>query len=238
MRSLFNYDSKFMQILMTIADIALLNILFILCSLPIVTIGAAQAGLFSGIRQLMNKEDDSSCFPFFFKGFANGFWKITVVHIGLLIIMALLGINTAAVLLFHYTGAHAPVWMCVAALIICAVFHTTITVFHAGFDCTVWQLLKNSFFMILAHPLRAIGSTILVWLPAVIAIVDLFTLLHGAPMWILLYYGVAFLFVFSMWKKPFANLKENFLAAQAGTDTSTEIPCETSDAAEESAESL
>ena len=214
MQSIFNYDSKFMQILLTLADIIILNILFVLCSLPIVTIGAAQAGLFSGMRQLMNKEDDRSCIPFFFKGFASGFWKVTLLHMIFLVIMALLGLNTAAVLVYHYTGAHAPVWMCIAALCICAVYHSLLTVFHASFGCTIKQLLRNIFFVSLAHMWRAVVSAVLIWLPLFIAVIDLYSFMQMFPIWSLLYYGVAFLFVHTIWKKPFARLKENFLESQ------------------------
>ncbi len=214
MQSIFNYESKFMQILLTLADMIILNILFVLCSLPIVTIGAAQAGLFSGIRQLMNKEDDRSPIPFFFKGFASGFWKVTLLHVFFLVIMALLGLNTAAVLVYHYTGATAPVWMCIAALCICAVYHSLMTVFHASFGCTIRQLLRNIFFVSLAHLLRAIVSAVLIWLPLFIAAIDLYSFMKLFLIWALLYYGIAFLFVYSIWKKPFNRLKENFLEAQ------------------------
>ena len=50
--NIFNYESKFNQLLMTLADLIILNLLFVVCSLPIFTIGAAQAGLFTGIRVL------------------------------------------------------------------------------------------------------------------------------------------------------------------------------------------
>lgn len=214
MQSIFNYESKFMQILLTLADMIILNILFVLCSLPIVTIGAAQAGLFSGMRQLMNKEDDRSPIPFFFKGFASGFWKITLLHIAFLLVMAILGWNTAAVLVYHYAGAHAPVWMSIAALCICAVYHSLMTVFHASFGCTIKQLLRNVFLVSLANLWRAIVSAVLIWLPLFIAAIDLYSFMQLFPIWALLYYGIAFLFVYTLWKKPFNRLKEYFLEAQ------------------------
>ena len=222
MQSIFNYDSKFMQILLKLADMIILNILFVLCSLPIVTIGAAQAGLFSGMRQLMNKEDDRSPIGFFFKGFANGFWKITLLHIIFLLIMAILGLNTAAVLVYHYTGAHAPVWMSIAALCICAVYHSLMTVFHASFGCTIKQLLRNIFLVSLANLWRAIVSAILIWLPLFIAAIDLYSFMQLFPIWALLYYGIAFLFVYTIWRKPFNRLKEYFLESQKEPATAEE----------------
>jgi hypothetical protein len=91
MRDLFSCDSKFMQILHTISDHILLNLLFIICCIPVVTIGAAQAGLYSGIRVLRDEEDDSSCFRAFWKGFGIGFGKITFVWLGTALIAGLSG---------------------------------------------------------------------------------------------------------------------------------------------------
>ena len=80
MDSIFSYESKLVQMLLKLADMMIMNILYVLCCLPVFTIGAAQAGLHTGIRQLRDPADDSSCTKAFFRGFANGFGKITLVY--------------------------------------------------------------------------------------------------------------------------------------------------------------
>lgn len=214
MQEIFSYDSKVMQIIMKIADLAILNILYVLCCIPLFTIGAAQAGLYSGIRQLMNKEDDRSPIVFFFRGFANGFRKITGVHCLFLVGIAILVFNLVAVLFWSYSGIHAPIWMCVAALIILALFHTMLGMFHANFDCTFIQLFRNIFFVTMAYFPKAVLCAVLVWIPFVVAMVDLYSFLGMFPIWFCLYYAVAYLFCYSMMKKPFESLKTDFLAAQ------------------------
>ena len=59
--NIFSYESKLMQTLMVIGDYIILNLMFLVFSIPIFTIGAAQAGLYSGIKVALDKEDDSSC---------------------------------------------------------------------------------------------------------------------------------------------------------------------------------
>ena len=44
-KSAFSYDSKLMTILNNLADLIFVNLLFIICCIPIVTIGAARAAL-------------------------------------------------------------------------------------------------------------------------------------------------------------------------------------------------
>ena len=96
MKNIFSYESKFMQTLLVAADYIILNAVFILCCLPVFTIGAAQAGLYTGIRVLRDKEDDSSCLKAFFRGFKSGFGKITLVWCLFAVVIAILGYNLVA----------------------------------------------------------------------------------------------------------------------------------------------
>ncbi len=49
---MFGIDSKFYEVVSKIADLVVVNLLFVLCSLPIITIGASTTALFTG-----NQED-------------------------------------------------------------------------------------------------------------------------------------------------------------------------------------
>ena len=213
MKSIFSYDSKFNQILITVADLIMLNILFLICCIPLITIGAAQAGLYNGIRQMMNKEDDTSVFKAFFRGFRSGFKRITIVHTVLLLIMLVLTYNLFAVLVLQLIGEYAPLWVCYLALIICAIYHSMLAPFHATFECTTKQLVKNVFFVIMAHPLCAFWTTILVWFPVILAVLNFYAFLQAFPLWCIIYYSLAYLFSFTVIKKPFKTLENNFYAS-------------------------
>ena len=80
MHKIFNYESKVMQAMLNLGCMILMNILYLVCSIPVVTIGAAQAGLYSGLRHMNNEELDTPCIPEFFKGLKSGFKKITLVY--------------------------------------------------------------------------------------------------------------------------------------------------------------
>ena len=75
--NIFSYESKFSQVLMFVADLAILNLVFVLCCIPIFTIGAAQAALYSGIRTLQDPEDGESPVKAFFRAFKIGFGSVT-----------------------------------------------------------------------------------------------------------------------------------------------------------------
>ena len=228
MKSIFSYDSKFMQILLVVADYLILNFLFILCCLPIFTIGAAQAGLYTGIKVLQDKEDDSSCAKAFFRGFASGFGTITVSWVATAVIMVVLGYNLAMVLFYQYAGLYAPevlasipmyigektplVFSCIGVVML-MIFQSTLTIFHASFSCTVGQLFKNVFLMILAHPLRCLTVTLLTWLPVVLLVLYPPFFLQASIAWFAIYYSVAFRINFKTMQKPFLVITQNFVEA-------------------------
>ena len=213
MKNLFSYDSKFMQIMLLLADYIILNVIFILCCIPIFTIGAAQAGLYSGMRVLLDREDDSSCVRAFFRGFASVFGKITIVWIVMLVIMALLGYNLVAVLILEAAGAFAPKWMCIVGLVILAIYQSMLTLFHSKFGCTIRQLLKNAFYIILAHPLRSIAVAALTWAPVLVFAFAFDIFIQATPAWIVCYYSIAFGLNVKLMNKPFQTVTENFVAA-------------------------
>ncbi len=230
---LFHYDSKLMQILMFIGDLMILNVIYIVCCLPLFTIGAAQAGLFTAVRVLNDPEDDSSAAAAFFKGFRNGFGKVTLGW-GL---PALLSVIMAVTWYFCKVLEAgdlqmAPTWMAVVGFCIAALFQPLATLFHSHFDCTPIQLIRNSWFLLVAHPLRSLAVGVLFWFPFAFFMIDPFTFLSVAMVWLMLYYSVAALFSDLLTRKPFKTLIDNFNEGhQPEQAESTEI-------AEEAEESL
>jgi uncharacterized membrane protein YesL len=209
MRDLFSCDSKFMQILHTISDHILLNLLFIICCIPVVTIGAAQAGLYSGIRVLRDEEDDSSCFRAFWKGFGIGFGKITFVWLGTALIAGLSG----SCLLYQMTleqTDYVLLFPCLIILVICMVYQTVLSLFHSRFGCTITQLIRNVVYMMIAHPLHCVAVTVLMWVPAAIFVYAPELFMKMTYVWLAAYYSVAFGMNLRIIEKPFAVLEEGF----------------------------
>lgn len=75
---LFNEDSVLVRILTLIANIMFLNLLFILCCLPIVTIGASVTALYS-ITLKMVTNRDKYIVRGFLQAFKNNFKQSTVI---------------------------------------------------------------------------------------------------------------------------------------------------------------
>ncbi len=205
MRSFFSYDSKVMQTLMFVGDLIILNLIYLLCCIPVFTIGAAQAGMYTAAKVMLDKEDDSSLVEAFFKGFRSGFWTVTGAWGIVTLVLAFVAFTGYTAL--YYGGS---VWIVVIGLVFCALFQSLIPLFHSRFSCTVPQLLRNAALLLFAHPLRSIGVFVVLWLPVIVMVLTLYYFMNLAPMWITLYYSTAMLFAFSFMKKPFGVLIQHF----------------------------
>lgn len=210
---LFHYDSKLMQILMFIGDLMILNVLYVICCLPIFTIGAAQAGLFTAVRVLNNPEDDSSAAAAFFKGFRTGFGKVTIGWGLLALLSVIMAYTWYMCLRIEYADlGMAPTWMAVVGFCVAALFQPLATMFHSRFDCTPIQLIRNSWFLLVAHPLRSLLVGAMFWLPFAFFMYDVYSFLSVGMVWLVLYYAVAALFSDLLMRKPFKTLIDHFNA--------------------------
>lgn len=209
MGNLFSYDSRFMQALIMVYDHILLNVLFLVCCVPVFTIGAAQAGLYSGLRVLHDQEDDSSCFRAFWKGVCNGFGKITAVWVGAALIMSA-SANCLMYLVTLEQVDYAPLFTCLVVLAICMVYQFALSLFHSRFGCTAAQLAKNVVYIILGHPVRCVAGAVLLWIPAAVFLCAPSLFIQMTMVWTVAYYSIAFGINLRIMEKPFRVLAEGF----------------------------
>ena len=71
MNRLFSLDGKLFHILSRIADLILLNVLWLLSSLPIITIGASTTALYYVMLKIVKNEDSYIIRSFFHSFFQN-----------------------------------------------------------------------------------------------------------------------------------------------------------------------
>lgn len=109
-----------MRVMMLITNLICLNVLWLLCCLPVITAGAATTAMYSVIFQYITKQDDSVLKPFF-KAFKENFKTVTPIWVLHLLIGAALGAEVFylsqgtqlwvkvifGILLFIYVGVSA-----------------------------------------------------------------------------------------------------------------------------------
>lgn len=89
----FNMDNKFFVFMGKIADLCMLNLLCIICCIPIVTAGASLTALYY-VTMKMVRNEEAYIFRSFFRSFKQNFKQATVINIIMLAAAALLYVDT------------------------------------------------------------------------------------------------------------------------------------------------
>ena len=85
---MFGIDSKFYEVVSRIADLVVVNLLFVLCSLPIITIGASTTALY-GVTKKMAENREGYIFRNYFRLFKENFKQSTIMW-SILLLLALI----------------------------------------------------------------------------------------------------------------------------------------------------
>lgn len=171
MGRLFNLDSPVMRFMSNVADLVVLNLIWLICCVPIVTIGPACTAMCYTARG-MARGDAPPVLKTFFRAFRENFRQSLAVFLILLIPVCL----GAAYLLMAVSGGldQIPVlkYLCVLAVVIIGFVCSYLYPLLAHFDNTVGATLKNAFLLPLANPFLALVVTALNLLPVLLLLIN------------------------------------------------------------------
>ena len=92
MGRLFDMDNKFFRFMGRLADLCILNVLCILCCIPVVTAGASITAMFY-VTMKMVRNEEAYIARSFFKSFKENFRQATVINIIMLVIAGVLYVD-------------------------------------------------------------------------------------------------------------------------------------------------
>lgn len=149
----FSYESPFSQTLLKLAYSCYLNVLWLVCCVPVLTIGASTTALYSVTLKIVNERENNLTRQFF-KAFRENFRQATALW--LILLGAGLLLAGDGYILYHLfrssQGAAALLWTLVSALVIAASIAYAVVLMYvfpltASVANTNWAMLKNSFFI-------------------------------------------------------------------------------------------
>ena len=187
---LFSPDSKFMRFMSVLGDLMLLNFIFLLCSVPVVTIGASITALYTVVFRMVREKDSRSVVVQFFRSFRQNFRRATLLW---LLLLPAGGVLALDLWLFSVvTGVMR--WLSILFLLL-----MVLVLFTAGyafpllsqFENGVKGTLKNALFLSLAYLPRTLSVTALNLLPFVLLYCNLYLFLYVGFLWIFLYFSAA-----------------------------------------------
>lgn len=191
-----------------VMDAAALNLLFLVCCLPLITVGASLTALYAGWRAAIKREP---CFRAFFKAFKSGFVRATLAWLLLLIPTAPMVANTAAVLYYRVDGyLPALILSALVSLVLLAILNM-VFLFYSRFECTLLQLLKYGGTLALSYPLRALLIVLMMAAPFVLLALAPTVFLILGIVWLFFYFSVAAVAAIWLMNRPFARFAQETL---------------------------
>lgn len=200
MRDFFNMDNPFFRALGKLADLMILNISFIIFSIPIFTIGASITGMYY-VTLKMAENEEGYIFKGFWKSFkqnfkqATGIWLI-VLGVGIVLLLDLQIIRNA-----QGTGFTIMRIMIIAITVIYMMVSLYVFPVLSRFYNTIRGTLKNSLLIAIANFPYTILMLVITIAPVIITFINGYTLWYGLLVWLLAgFSGITFANSFFMKK--------------------------------------
>lgn len=204
MRKFFDMDNPFFRTLGKLADLMILNLLFILCSIPIVTIGASLTGMYYVTLKIAENEEGYIA-KSFFKSFKQNFRQATVIWLIALVLGIVFGLD-----LYILSAAEGTLFDIVKMAITATLIIYLITLIYvfptlARFYNTIRGTIRNAFLMSVANLPRTFLALVVTVGSVLVTFINGYTLVYGLLVWILAGFSlVAYANSFLM-KKIFAK---------------------------------
>ena len=169
---IFDLDSPLMNVLNKMADLMWLNILTLICCIPIITAGAAFTSMHYVALKIVRNEE-SYITRNFFKSFKTNFRQATLIWLLLLLIAAILGGDYYIITKSGMQFSQVLIVLIMAAgvLVIC----TALYVFPvlAKFDNTIMGTIRNAFIMSILQLPKTLVMLVMAFFPLIIYLVSL-----------------------------------------------------------------
>lgn len=204
MGKLFRPNSWLMNGLTFIGDLITLNLLWLLCCIPIVTIGPSTTALYSVTRQLVSGNAPAVA-KSFFQAFRNNFKQAFILSLVLLFFITLaVGYFSLAVTgaLAEYGALQYLCWFAIAVISIVSSYAFPLL---ATFETTTLNTLKNAIVLPLSNLLIAIIVTFLNLFPLILLLVNTGLFLRLAILWTLLWTSLTAFFNTKLLNRQFTK---------------------------------
>lgn len=192
-------DNPVFNVLGRVTDLIILNLLFLLTCIPVITIGAAQSALYA-VTLKMVRGEESYIIKSYLKAFREDFRQATVIWAVALSMIFVMYQN------IRMLDAQSPVKR---ILLILCIFGAIILIYAfpllARFENTVWRTVNNALLMAIRHFTWTIVILAVTFLPAALTIAGNQIVTVAIPYWTLI--GCALSALINSWffRKIFAN---------------------------------
>ncbi len=162
-------DSKFMVYCTKLVALVKLNLLWLLCSLPLVTIGASTCALLAALDEMKAEEDCGA--KVFFHAFRRYFGKSTILWLAIVFLGGMLALDYRLIAYMNFPGRMAiivVICFCAFALVLVSGLIFPLLVRYSG---TVKDTVINAILLSIANLPKMLLVTAMNILPALLLVV-------------------------------------------------------------------
>lgn len=184
MKDFFNLESPFMQLLTRVGDLIIVNVLFLVCCVPVVTIGASTAALHK-VTQCIVFDEDNGIARTFFRAFRENFKQATTVW-GLMLVFAAATVCNYMLISGFAAGTAAAVLKGVLVVLIGLVVVLAAYLFPlmVRYSNTLREHAVNSLILAVVKLPRTVGLVLLSAMPVLILAISLQTFVNTLVFWL------------------------------------------------------
>ena len=152
MKGVFSYDGPFSQFVGKLIDLVLLSFLWLIFSIPIITIGASSTALYYACRKVLTL-DEGGVWVCFWGSFKQNFWQSSIVWFFLAIFYMLFGLNAYFGYVFYELDELPLGLLVVIGVVAFLVIGWTCWIFPyiSQFTNTIRVVLSNCLYMFMRH---------------------------------------------------------------------------------------
>lgn len=184
MSKIFDMDSPLFRGLSKLADIMILNVIFLICCIPIVTIGASVTAM-SYVTLKMKDGEEGYIFRTFFRSFKQNFKQATIIWLILLFLSVFMVLDFVIIGRMEGTMAAAmKVLVSMGGMILLMVF---IYVFplQARFYNSIKVTIQNAILLSVANFPKTFCMMAVMIAAVLVTLLNGYTLWYGLLVWIL-----------------------------------------------------
>lgn len=203
MSKLFDHDAPLMQTMIMIGNLIVLNILWLICCIPVITAGAATTAVYYTMYQYAT-DGSEAVFKPFFRTFIREFRQSTLFW---LILLAVGGVLVCDIWFLASVPQFKALWIVLGVLL----FLYAIALTHGfailgRFNTTIKTVLKSCYLVFIMNFWRSMLVLLLSAAPVLVVIYMPYQVLNTLPIWVGVAFGVIFYFNARLFIKSFERI--------------------------------
>ena len=208
MHNLFHYENPFIQFLVRVGDLMILNALFILCSLPVVTLGASLTALHR-VTQNMLFEQEEPIIKSVFRAFRQNFKQSTLARLVELVVFVSLVCDVLLVMAYFDGGLAKAMYILVAvlAILVAGVFSYLMPLI-ARYENGMRQQVNNAVVLAIIKLPKTVLLTLLNLLPVILLLISVPVFVQTLIFWVIIGFAFVSFLTSSILKPVFQQLEK------------------------------